>query len=462
MPASAKAYRELSYWFDRLPAPVRQRPGLDGDLEVDVAIVGAGYTGLWTAYYLTKSDPAITVAVLERETAGFGASGRNGGWCSALFATSSAKLVRTYGAKAEEELRKELQRTVDEVGSVTAEEGIDCDYRKGGTVMLARNAAQLERARLEIEEARSLGIGDADLKLLSASEASDLVGATHVLGATYTPHCASIHPARLARGLADVIERRGVRIFEQTAVLEIRPGRVATARGRVSAGAIVNATEGYSAQLPGKQRAVVPFYSLMIATEPIEPGTLDEIGLRNGETFGDLRHLVIYGQRTLDGRIAFGGRGAPYHYGSRIEPRFDHDPRVHSLLQETLAELFPALKGLRITHRWGGPLGIARDWHPSVGFDRATGLAWVGGYVGDGVAVTNLAGRTLAALVTGIENECTRLCWVGHRSRRWEPEPLRWIGINSALKATRLADRSEQRSGRASRLADAMSGLFGG
>ncbi len=254
----------------------------------------------------------------------------------------------------------------------------------------------------------------------------------------------------------------GVRIFEQTPVIEIAPGQVVTTSGTVRARAVIRATEGFSAQLPSSRRDVIPFYSLMIATEPIDESTLDEIGLRNGETFNDLRHLVIYGQRTPDGRIAFGGRGAPYHYGSRIEPAFDRDQRMHSLIRETLVDLFPALSDTRITHRWGGPLGIARDWHPSVGFDPVTGIGWAGGYVGDGVAVTNLAGRTLAALVAGVENHCTRLCWVGHRSRPWEPEPFRWIGVNSALRAMGTADRAEQRTGRPSRLADAMSSLLGG
>ncbi len=457
----AESYRGLSYWFDSLPESVQGRP-LSRDIEVDVAIVGAGYTGLWTAYYLTKADPSAKVVVLERDTSGFGASGRNGGWCSAMFATSSAKLVRIYGREAEQRLRKELERTVDEVGAVSAEEGIECHFRKGGQVMLARNAAQLQRAREEVEQARSLGVGDDDLRLLSAGEAGELVRATRVLGAVYTPHCASVHPARLASGLAASLERRGVTIFEKTAALEIRPGRVVTAQGLVRAQAVVRATEGYSAQFRGAHRDVIPFYSLMIATEPLDPTVLDEIGLRNRETFADMRHLVIYGQRTFEGRIAFGGRGAPYHYASRIRPGYDNDSRIHSQVHKTLVDLFPALSGTRVTHRWGGPLGIARDWHPSVGFDRATGLGWAGGYVGDGVAVANLAGRTLAALITGTDDDCTRLCWVGHRSRRWESEPLRWVGVNCALRAMASADRAEERSGRASRLASALSPLIGG
>ena len=456
-----EAFRGLSYWFDSLPG-LAQRPALDGDIEVDVAVVGAGYTGLWTAHYLAVWDPGLKIAVLERDMVGFGASGRNGGWCSEMFATSSAKIARTYGKDAEERLRKELERTVDEIGTVTAREGIECHYKKGGRVMLARSSAQLLRARREVEEARSFGLNEADLVLLGPAEAQAMVGATEVLGAVYSPHCASVHPARLACGLAETVERRGVKIFERTAALEIRPGRVVTLQGTVRAHAVVRATEGFSAQFPGTHRDVIPFYSLMIATEPIAPEVLDGIGLRNGEAFADMRHLVIYGQRTSDDRIAFGGRGAPYHFASRIRPEFDRHRRIHAQVHEALVELFPALSGSRITHSWGGPLGIARDWHPSVGFDRTTGLGWAGGYVGDGVAVTNLAGRTLASLITGADEDCTRLCWVGHRSPRWEPEPLRWLGVNAALRAMALSDRAEERSGRDSRLARALSSLTGG
>ena len=307
-----------------------------------------------------------------------------------------------------------------------------------------------------------MGVGEDDLRLLTADEATRRVGATEVLGGTYTPHCAAIHPARLARGLAEVVESLGVRIYEQTVVTDLAPGRVATPAGAVRAEYVVRATEGFGAQFAATHRDVIPFYSLMLATEPLGEELLAAIGLGEAETFADGRHMVIYGQRTADGRIAFGGRGAPYHFGSRIEPSFDRDERIHALIHATLLELFPQLAGTAITHRWGGPLGIARDWHPSVGLDRSTGIAWAGGYVGDGVAVTNLAGRTLAALITGSDDDCTSLCWVGHRSKRWEPEPLRWLGVNAGLRAMALADRLEQRSGRPSRLADAMAGLLGG
>jgi len=209
----------------------------------------------------------------------------------------------------------------------------------------------------------------------------------------------------------------------------------------VRAAVVVRATEGYTARLPGLRRALAPVYSLMIATAPLPPSVWDRIGLRERETFTDLRHLIIYGQRTADGRLAFGGRGAPYHFGSGIRPEYDREPRVFADLRRTLGVLFPALRDVPVTHTWGGPLGIARDWSASVGLDRATGLGWAGGYVGDGVATTNLAGRTLAALVTGADSDLVRLPWVNHRSRAWEPEPLRWLGANAALRAVALSDR---------------------
>jgi glycine/D-amino acid oxidase-like deaminating enzyme len=237
---------------------------------------------------------------------------------------------------------------------------------------------------------------------------------------------------------------------------------VRTEHGDVRAPRIVRATEAWTSQLPGSEREIAPVYSLVLATEPLPPEVWDEIGLRRGETFSDKRHLIIYGQRTVDGRIAFGGRGAPYHFRSRIKPEFDRDPAVYDELWRVLRDLFPAVAPYAVTHRWGGPLGIPRDWFPSVGLDRETGIGWGGGYVGDGVASSNLAGRTLADLVRDVENERTALPWVGHRSPRWEPEPLRWLGVNLGLRVMGSADGVEERTGRPARRAQLLAPLIGG
>jgi glycine/D-amino acid oxidase-like deaminating enzyme len=460
--APADPYRSLSFWHDSVPGTLTPGAPLPGDIDVDVAIVGAGFTGMWTAYYLHQADPRLRIAVCEREIAGFGASGRNGGWCSALFPASLTKLQRMTDRAGAIAMQRAMHATVDEVGRVAAKEGIDCHWAKGGTVMLARSVLQLERAREEVAEAREFGFGAEDLRLLTAAETREMVAATDVVGGTYTPHCAAIHPSRLARGLAGVLRAAGIGLYEGTEVLEIRPGRVVTRLGTVRASSVIRATEGYTPGLPGSRRAIAPVYSLMIATDRLPDAVWDEIGLAGRPTFGDLRHLIIYGQRTADGRFAFGGRGAPYHLGSAVRPSFERVPAVFAELRRTLAELFPVLGDVPVTHSWGGPIGIPRDWCASVGLDRETGIGWASGYVGDGVSTTNLAGRTLADLITGADTDIVRLPWVGHRSPGWEPEPLRWLGLNAGLRVMSLADHTEASSGRPSRAAGFMSRFIGG
>jgi glycine/D-amino acid oxidase-like deaminating enzyme len=459
--------RSLSLWWDAIERPLPSRPPLAGDLTADICIVGAGFTGLWTAHALARRDPHLRIVVLEKEVAGFGASGRNGGWCSALFATSDAALTRLYGREAMRRMRRAMQDTVDVIGATATEEGIDCHFAKGGTVDAARSDAQRTRALAEVAEARTFGFGEDDLRWLDRDEAASLVGLEGILGATFTPHCAAIQPALLARGLAAAAERHGVTIYEHTGVTDIvagEPGRrpvVRTAGGLVRADVVVRALEAWTPTLPGLKRTLAPVYSLMVATEPLSDSFWKGAGLEGRATFTDYRHMIIYGQRTADNRIAFGGRGAPYHFGSAVRPAFDQTEPVHQLLRQTLIELFPRLESSQFSHAWGGPLGIARDWHSSVGFDRAQGMAWAGGYVGDGVATTNLAGRTLADLITGDDSDLTHLPWVNHHSRQWEPEPLRWLGVNAGLLTMKLADRTETRQGRPSRLATGMERLLG-
>jgi glycine/D-amino acid oxidase-like deaminating enzyme len=436
----------VSLWNATLPAGSRiSRPALDGDAVADVAIAGGGYTGLWTAYALAHLDPTLRIVICEREQVGFGASGRNGGWCSALFAGSRDATARRHGRDAAVAMQRAMFATLDEIERVVVDEGIDCDWARGGTIQVATLPAQLPRLRHELNDHRSWGFGDDDYRELSPVDSSALIGCRPNLGGLFTPHCAAIHPAKLAHGLARAVERAGVTIYEHTAVQAIEPGRLRTSHGSVRAEVVVRATEAFSAQLPGLSRAIAPIYSLMIATEPLPDAFWAEAQLGTRPTFADLRHMIIYGQRTADGRFAFGGRGTPYHFGSRIRPRFDEDARVFSTLHATLRSLFPALGDAAITHRWGGAVGVPRDWYSSVGFDSASRIAWAGGYVGDGVSTTNLAGRTIADLVLGRDTDLVRLPWVGHRSPRWEPEPVRWLGVNLSRKIVESMDRAEAR-----------------
>jgi glycine/D-amino acid oxidase-like deaminating enzyme len=440
-------YRTVSFWHDTVPSDLSPRPALPGDTDVDVAIVGGGLTGLWTAYYLAKRDPGIRIAVLEKEIAGFGASGRNGGWCSALFPASAAALERRHGRDAAIRMRQAMIDTVDEVGRVATEEGIDCDYVKGGTLSFVRSPAQRIRAVADVAEAAEYGV---DHPRWSPQR-------DHVLD----PACARLHPAKLVRGLAETVERMGVTIFEQTEVLDFARGTVTTNRGTVRCETVVLALEGYGATLRRTHRRLLPLYSLMIATEPLPDAVWDDIGMHHGQTFTDYRHLLVYGQRTADNRFAFGGRGARYHWGSSIRPEYDRAPRVFEHLHKTLVDFFPQAADAAVTHTWGGPLGVPRDWHAGVSFDRETGVAQAGGYVGDGLSTTNIAGRTLADLITGTDTELTALPWVGHRSPRWEPEPLRFIGSNLGLVAMTIADAEEKVTRRPSLAAKVMAPLTG-
>ncbi|HKS98462.1 MAG TPA: FAD-dependent oxidoreductase [Rugosimonospora sp.] len=440
-----------SFWLDSLSgAELAARPPLAGDTETDVVIVGGGYTGLWTAYYLRVFDPGLRVLVVDGMQAGFGASGRNGGWCTAEMPSGLMTMIRRHGLKAALQLFRAGRKSLDEIERVTVEEGIDCHWRKDGALYLARTGPQEDRLRAWHEARRMMGI--TGLKLLTPADVSERIDATGVRAAGYTPHCAAIHPARLARGLATVVERRGATIAEHTRALDLRPGLVRTDHGTVRARFVVCATEAYTGRLPGHRRRIVPLYSHMIATEPLAPELVAKLGWRDRMTVADSHYRYAYLQRTADDRIVVGGRSIGYHLGSRTDRRFDRDEQVRGLLQSSLVELFPALSGVRVSHHWGGAFGLHRDALPVVVHDENTGLAHVGGYGGEGIALSNLAGRSLAALLTKADRPEATLCWTNHRARRWEPEPLRFIGVRGLSGLAGSADRFEDRTGRPARL----------
>jgi glycine/D-amino acid oxidase-like deaminating enzyme len=445
-------YRSLSLWHDSAGEDLRPRPGLPGATEVDVALVGAGYTGLWTAYYLKRQQPRLRVAVLEAEIAGFGASGRNGGWCAGEIAGNRERMAAGSGRDRVVALWREMFATVDEVGRVTAAEGIDCDFEKGGILTFATSPAQAGRLKERLDYERAWGFGPEDFAWLDPGQLESVAVVARSQGALFTPHAAAVHPLRLARGLARVVEQMGVPIFEQTRARLIGPGRIVTDRGEVKAEVVVRCTEAFTVRLPGQARTFIPVYSLMVATEPLPPAFWDQVGFDRRQVFNDARHLIIYGQRTADGRLAFGGRGAHYHFGSALEAAYDRQPSVHAAVRRILWSLFPQLGAAQVTHTWGGAVAVPRDWRPSVFFDPRTGTGDAGGYVGEGVAASNLAGRTMTDLILGQETDLTRLPWVGHRSPRWEPEPLRWIGVNAGSALAPMADSMEARSGRPARL----------
>lgn len=451
----------LSFWHRQIGQPT-PRPALPGDRTYDIAVVGAGYTGLWTAYYLKQAQPGLRIVVLEANVAGYGGSGRNGGWLSAEPPGQLRRYASSHGWPAAVELQRAMFRSVDEVIRVAGVERIDAEIRKSGVLHVATNPAQEQRLREHLPHLRHAGWSTDDLVELDDRELAERMRIPGARSGHWTPHGARVQPAKLVTGLAAVVERQGVDIFEQTRVTEVRPGAVSTDRGTVRADHIVKATEGFTADLKGHRRFWLPMNSSMIVTEPLSADAWEQIGWRGGELVGDGAHSFCYMQRTPDGRVVVGGRGVPYRYGSRTDSSGETHATTRSQLREMLAQYFPAAAGAAIDHAWSGVLGVPRDWCASVHVDRSTGVSWAGGYVGHGVTGTNLAGRTLRDLILRRDTELTTLPWVDRRVRRWEPEPLRWLGVRSLYVAYRAADRREfggaSRTPAIARIADRISG----
>jgi glycine/D-amino acid oxidase-like deaminating enzyme len=445
---------KLGHCWRSLGGPPSPRPQLPGPASADVAIVGGGYTGLWTAYYLKRAQPSLEIVVLEREHAGFGASGRNGGWISGFFAGPARAYERQREThdQAFATLQRTMFDTVEEIGAVISEHRIDADYLKGGRLTVALNDAQLQRLREEIANSRAHGLDERDLRELSAEELEPRLRVAGAAGASFSPHVARVHPVKLLTALAATVEGLGVEIYESTPVSAIRAHEALTPRGAVKARWVVRATEGYTSELPGLRRALAPINSSMIVTEPLAPEVWEQIRWNGGEVLADAAHVYVYLQRTADGRIAIGGRGVPYRYDSRTDGRGDTAAATVEGLRAKLRAMFPPAADAAIDHAWSGVLGVPSDWCVSVDADPRTGLASAGGYVGEGVAAANLAGRTLRDLMLGTSSSLTSLPWVGRHPRAWPPEPLRWSAIRGAYSLYRRADRIEQRTQRPSRL----------
>ena len=427
----------MNLWDETLFYNPDERGRLSEDIDADVVIIGGGFTGLWSAFHLKTLDDSLRIVILEAERIGFGASGRNGGWCSALYPTSEG-----YA-----EVRPFLIESIDEIGAFAHEHAPEVGFVKSGTITVARNKAQLARIQASTAPHETY---------LSKGALFSRIGMKGGLGGLYTPDCAVIHPGRLVRALAQYVERLGVQIFENSRALTIEPTIVRTKDFSVRATSIIKATEVFS-QNP---RSHAPIYSLMVATEPLSDEIWSEIGLAHRETFSEALHLVNYGQRTIDNRLAVGGRGARYLFGSRLRAKHEMDHRTHQEIIDLVREWFPILKKTRFTHRWGGAVSIPRDWHPYISWDKASGIGRAGGYSGDGVTLSHLAGKTLAHLILEKEHPITALPHVNWQNPIWEPEPLRWLGVNGSVLATDLADREERLTRRPSMIARALNSFI--
>ncbi|WP_387745012.1 NAD(P)/FAD-dependent oxidoreductase [Kocuria nitroreducens] len=430
---------------------------------MDVAIAGAGFSGLWTAYYLLQARPDLVVAVVEKEFAGYGASGRNGGWLSAEPPGNMGRYAARRGVDATLQLQQEMFRTVDEVISVAQSRGIDASIRKDGLLYFATNDAQMNRLKERVASSTTWGWTEDDITLLDAPQLRDRVNVPSGIGGLYTHHAARIDPARFVRGLAEAVEALGGTVYEDTTVTAFAPHALVTDRGRIRAKNVIVTLEGYLSRMPGYGRRMLPMNSSMIITEPLTDEAWETLGWRGAETLGDAAHSFTYMHRTDDRRIALGGRGVPYNFRSSFDWDGRTNERAVAQLIERLHSIFPATATTPVAHTWTGVLGVPRDWSGSVSFDRATGIGMAGGYVGHGVSATNLAGRTLADFVLGQDTQLTRLGWIDRTPRKWEPEPIRWLGASTLYRVYGAADGLEARSssGNTSLLAKAATAVAG-
>ncbi|MCU1312630.1 MAG: dependent oxidoreductase [Acidobacteriaceae bacterium] len=441
-----RSYADYSFWLGDA-GDLTPRSGLRRSEEVDVAILGAGYTGLWTAYYLLRTRPEWKIAVVERDIAGYGASGRNGGWCSPRFPMSAGELIRRFGAEKTRTMLSALRDSGEAMHSVCEEEGIDACFRAAGTLTLARGAHQWPALQATFRAYQQLGLADR-YHLLSAADVMTHIRATNVHGGLYTPDGASLHPGRLVRGLARAVEARGGVIYEQAAVTEVCGGsrpvlRTASAE-IVAREAIVLAGEAYMTQMKRTHRALLPAYSLICLTEPLTASQWSEVGWERGENVASARSTVVYLTKTHDGRILFGSRGAPYAFGSRISDAQDRHAATIGMIQRSLVEWFPMLEGVRFEHAWGGPVGMPRDWLPAVRFNPDSRVGVACGYTGQGVVLSHLAGRMLAGRITGTQTGYEDLPIAGHRSPSWIPEPLRWLVVRYMQNALLRIDEAQE------------------
>ena len=439
-----KDYSDKSFWL-AVYGPYTPNPPVKGDLKVDVAIIGGGFTGLSTAYHLRRDNPGMKVAVLEAEVVGYGASGRNGGFSMTLFGLEPAVTKALFGQQRTVEAHRYMERAVDYVDALVKEHKIQSDYWFPGFLRAATTPGYVKRIQHDLEILTSMGI--TGIEWIDAEKIRAEVDSPLFLGGWWEPRCGLLDPAKQARELKRIAIQSGAEVYEETPVTDIkREGKftLKTPSGAVTADKIVFATNAYSHLIPGLRSKQVPAFTHMVVTEPLTEKQLKTIGWKNRQGIEDARNLVHYFRLTIDNRIAMGGSDVSISYGRDMER--DLNPRTFADLERDVVRLFPSLKGIQFTHRWGGPVSVPMDMAPAIGFLGDARAVYSLGCVGHGVSMTHLNGWTIADLLLERKSDLTDIWFVNRRMIPWPPEPLRLVASQAIRGYMRVEDALYERN----------------
>ena len=458
MPEVIPRSPQTSYWIREATSrePLESFPALSGDASADVVVVGGGYTGLWTAWFLTERAPGIDVAVVEANRCGFGPSGRNGGFLTGWW-DEADELAARYGDEAGLRSCRALSESIAAIDEWCRQHSLDAWYRNSGWIGVASAPAQEGSLRRAVDACRRLGV-DEELRDLSPAEVQEACRSPVFGGGVFMRDGATVQPARLAFGLRREVAARGVRIFEGSRVVRVaseRPGPgspvvAETADGRVRAGRAVLSMGPWSAGWPGLPRFVLVRGSYILVTAPA-PDRVEALGWTSGPCISDFRTALHYFRSTPDGRIAFGGAGRA-EWGTRATAKHDFDPGAMDALRRDFRRFFPDFDEVPIEEAWGGPVDVSSLHHPVFGTLPPGNVHYALGFTGNGVGPSHLAGRVLSALATDADDPVTALPMVNRRPRRFPPAPLSSMGAYVVQSAISRKERVEDEGGRAGAL----------
>jgi glycine/D-amino acid oxidase-like deaminating enzyme len=413
-----------SYWLG-LDSYEPDAP-LEGDMQADLVIVGGGFSGLWTAYHLLKADPGMTVIVIEASAVGYGASGRNGGFAMTLIHQGLKTLAATVGDERAKALHLAAEEAIHGISSVCEAEGIGADLQPNGLLTVSNTPLQDTIIREEVETAERLGLSG--VTFLEQAEIREAIHSETFRCAVREEACTLLNPARLVRGLKDAVIRAGGRVFEQTPMDRLEETAdgvlVVTPKGQIKSQRALLAANAYGSRIPQLRRYVMPFYSYILLTEPLSDEQWSRVGWEGREGLEDRRTFLHYMRPTVDGRMMWAGRDAPYRPNGP-DPKYDRDERIFKRLEETFAWTFPQLADAKIEYSWGGPIGITGTFMPCAGWFEGERVAYSFGFAGHGVAITNMVAMAMCDVILGRDTDRTRLALIGQKPINLGPRLLR-------------------------------------